>query len=90
MNDGEWHTLTYLWDDGRPESYIDGKQSMVLTDGSGTAEPPVWRKKGDVRNDRYRTMEWEPQTLILGGSETAPLELDWIRVWQRPLKDVRE
>jgi hypothetical protein len=35
-------------------------------------------------------MEFDPQTLILGGSQVAPLELDWIRVWQRPLKDMRE
>ena len=90
LNDGDWHTLTYLWDDGRLESYLDGKQSMVLTYESGIAEPPINHKKGEPRNDQYRTMEWEPQTLILGGSETAPLEIDWIRVWQRPLKDVRE
>ena len=90
LGDGEWHTLTYLWDDGRLESYLDGKQSMVFTYGSGIAEPKVNHKKGEVRNDQYRTLEWEPQTLILGGSETAPLEIDWIRVWQRPLKDVRE
>ena len=90
MNDGEWHVMTYLWDDGRLESYMDGKQAMVFTYGSGIAEPPINLKKGEPRKDQYLTLEWEPQTLILGGSETAPMEIDWIRVWQRPLKDVRD
>lgn len=90
LGDGEWHTLTYLWDDGRLEAYMDGKQWMELVYESGIAEPKVNHKRGEERNDQYRTMEWQPQTLILGGSETAPLEIDWIRVWQRPLKDVRE
>lgn len=90
LNDHEWHTLTYLWDDGRIEAYLDGDRWMTFTYGSGKAEPPVRQRKGEPRDDQYRTLEWEPQTLILGGSQTAPLELDWIRVWQRPLKDVRD
>ena len=90
MNDKQWHTLTFLWDDGRIEAYMDGKQSMIFTYESGIAEPPVRLKKGEPRTDQYRTLEWEPETLILGGSQTAPLEIDWIRVWQRPLQDVRD
>ncbi len=90
LGDGEWHTLTYLWTEDRIESYLDGNPSMVFTYGSGVAEPPVRQKVGESRNDQYFPLKWEPQTLIIGGSETAPLELDWIRVWQRPLKDVRE
>ena len=90
LGDGEWHTLSYLWDDGRLECYMDGEQWMTLEYESGIANPPINHKQGEPRTDQYRTMEWEPQVLILGGSETAPLEIDWIRVWQRPLKDVRE
>ena len=84
LGDGEWHTLTYLWTEDRIESYLDGNPSMVFTYGSGVAEPPVRQKVGESRNDQYFPLKWEPQTLIIGGSETAPLELDWIRVWQRP------
>ena len=90
LGDGEWHVVSALWDDGRLVGYLDGEKWMEFVYESGIAVPPVNHKKGEPRDDQYRTMEWEPQTLILGGSETAPLEIDWIRVWQRPLKDVRD
>ena len=82
--------LTYLWDDGRIEAYLDGKKSMEMTYGDGKVTPPERLYKGECLFDQYHMMEYEPQTLIIGGSEAAPLELDWIRVWQRPLKDMRE
>ena len=90
LNDYEWHTMTFLWDDGRIEAYLDGKKSMEMTYGDGKVTPPERLYKGECLFDQYHMMEYEPQTLIIGGSEAAPLELDWIRVWQRPLKDMRE
>ncbi len=84
LNDYEWHTMTFLWDDGRLEGYLDGEKSMEMTYGGGEVEPPIRLRVGEARTDQYWTMEWQPQTLILGGSEAAPMELDWIRVWQRP------
>ena len=77
------------------EEVIDetGEKATVkvsITYGNGKIEPPIRLGIGDPRPDTYWTLNWQPQTLILGGSQTAPLELDWIRVWQRPLKDMRE
>ncbi|MBP3434844.1 MAG: family 16 glycosylhydrolase [Clostridia bacterium] len=83
LNDGEWHTMTFLWDEGRIEAYLDGKQTMTLTYGDGKVTPPERVYVGECLGDQYHTMAWEPQTLIMGGSEKAPMEVDWVRVWQK-------
>ncbi len=87
FNDGEWHTMTFLWDDGRIESWIDGVPAVkqLFNDGKNNAdpEPAVRFTVGDYSNDVYTPMNTVPQALILGGSWCNPLEVDWIRVWQK-------
>ncbi len=83
LDDCEWHTMQFLWDDGRIEGYLDDVQTMVMTYGDGKVTPPERLYVGECLSDQYSTMAWEPQTLILGGSKCNPMEVDWIRVWQK-------
>ncbi|MBR2406760.1 MAG: hypothetical protein IKB04_06985 [Clostridia bacterium] len=82
LNDGEWHTLTYLWDDGIIQGYIDGEPTVKVTYAPKELSPEPYLHKGEA-DDPYQPLEREPQALILGGSWCNPLEIDWIRVWQK-------
>lgn len=85
LNDGEWHTMTFLWDEGVIESWIDGKPAVKQTYYEGqNIESEVYVHVGEYGDDIYKPLNTVPQALILGGSFCNPLEIDWIRVWQRP------
>ncbi len=84
LEDGEWHTMTCLWDDGIIESYVDGEPCVRVSYAPKElfpAEP--WLHNGESRGDEYQPLERDPQALILSGSWCNPMELDWIRVWQK-------
>ncbi len=83
LNDGEWHTITCLWDDGVLESYLDGELCVRITYGPKELEPTPYLHDCALSDDSYQPLEREPQALILGGSACNPLEIDWIRVWQK-------
>ena len=83
LNDGEWHTLTYLWDDGTIEGYLDGEPTVKITYAPKELSPAPYLHTGEIGDDVYQPLERDPQALILGGSWCNPMELDWIRVWQK-------
>ena len=84
LEDGEWHTMTCLWDDGVIESYLDGELCVRVTYAPKELnEEIVWLHAGERAGDEYAPLEYDPQALILSGSWCNPLEIDWIRVWQQ-------
>ena len=84
FTDGEWHTMTFLWDDGVIESWLDGKPAVKQTYYEGKdPEPMVKFTKGEYQDDVFKPLNTVAQALILGGSWCNPLEIDWIRVWQK-------
>ncbi len=84
LNDGEWHTLTYLWDDGVIEGYLDGELAVRTTYGPKGLDPKVpYYHECEPSGDEYAPLERDPQALIISGSWCNPLEMDWIRVWQK-------
>ena len=83
FDDGEWHTMTFLWVDGSVESWLDGEPAVKQTYTAAGADPAPYVHKGEP--DRtYMLLNEEPEALILGGAAVNPLEIDWIRVWQAP------
>ena len=84
FTDGEWHTMTFLWEDGVIESWLDGVPAVKQTyfDGQVT-EPKARFTIGEYQDDVFKPLNTVPQALILGGSWCNPLEIDWIRVWQK-------
>ena len=76
--------MTFLWQDGSIESWLDGVPAVKQTYHDGQEpEPKVSVNKGEYDPDVYKQLNTVPQALILGGSWCNPLEIDWIRVWQK-------
>ena len=85
LDDEAWHTMTCLWDDGLIESYVDGELCVRVTYAPKELNQEIlWLHAGESMGDEYHPLERDPQTLILSGAACNPLEIDWIRVWQRP------
>ncbi len=81
--DGEWHTITFVWADGKIEGWIDDKPCMKQTFYERVhPEPLPYVYIGESKN-AYKTLNDPAQSevLILGGTKDCPLEIDWIRVW---------
>ncbi len=83
LNDGEWHTMTCLWDDGIIETYVDKMLCVQVTYAPKLPSPTPVYHDCETHGDDYAPLERDPQAIILGGSWCNPLELDWIRVWQK-------
>ena len=83
LGDGEWHTMTFLWDTGIVDSWIDGQQAVRQIFENGYYDPPARPQRGEEMEDPYVYMNEQFVALIINGAKNNPLEIDWIRVWQR-------
>ncbi len=83
--DQEWHTLTFLWVDGKIEGWIDDVPCMKQTFYEGQLPDPLPYVDRGYTDGAFRILDNkdQPETLIIGGTEHNPLEMDWIRVWQK-------
>ncbi len=83
--DKEWHTLTFLWVDGKIEGWIDGVPCMKQTYYDDQLPDPMPYVHRGSTKDAFKILNSpdQPETLIIGGTEHNPLEMDWIRVWQK-------
>lgn len=84
--DGEWHTLTFMWINGKVEGWIDGERCTKQTFYEGVHPDPLpYVEIGETKN-AYKVLNdtEKPEVLILGGTKDCPLEIDWIRVWNDP------
>lgn len=83
LGDGEWHTMTFLWDTGIVDSWVDGVHAVQQIFDNGRIEPPANFKRGEPIPDPYEYMNEQELALIVNGAKNNPLEIDWIRVWQK-------
>ena len=84
ITDAEWHTLTFYWDEGVVESWFDGMPSVVQRYGKDGSSPKAKVHKGEIDDTRvYTPMDYQHLPLIINGAKNNPLEIDWIRVWQK-------
>lgn len=82
--DDEWHTMTFYWDEGIMESWLDGKPAVRQTYKDNKPEPKATVHKGDPDTKGiYTPMDYQHLPLIINGAKNNPLEIDWIRVWQK-------
>jgi hypothetical protein len=83
-----WHTVAVLWTQGQVTWYLDGT-AMMTQRYSATAPPSplAMTRSGvtptppgvfDILDTQAPGME-----LILGSSPGWPIQVDWVRVWQR-------
>ena len=84
LTDAEWHTMTFLWDEGVMQSWFDGMPSVVQRYENNITEPKANVRAGDPELPGiYTPMNTQHLPLIINGAKNNPLEIDWIRVWQK-------
>ncbi|MBR2405734.1 MAG: hypothetical protein IKB04_01600 [Clostridia bacterium] len=82
LNDGEWHVMGWLWQEGLFISYLDGKEVMRLKWAKGELAWPVQTvNTGELELGAFVKLDEQHLPIIIGGSQDNPLELDYVRVW---------
>ena len=96
--DEEWHTYAALWEPGHVAWYLDNKL-MHSARYNATDLPQYFYRDSNVplpRIEHYRDdlkektwkgchhiMENDPQVVTLGCRPAWPMDIDWIRVWEK-------
>ena len=84
MSDGEWHTLSFLWDYGVVIAYMDGEEVMRQTyDADGVTSPMPNINKGDnpFPKDAFAPMNELALPVFICGSLDNQMDIDYIRIW---------
>ena len=84
FNDNLWHTMTFLWEEDLFVGYFDGKEVLRLNYGEGKLCDPLPKvATGEQMEGAFSYMNKQELALIICGALHNPLEIDWIRVWQK-------
>ena len=84
FHDAEWHTMTFLWDDDLFVGYFDDKEVLRMNYGADRiCDPLPYVVTGEQMTGAFSFMNEQYLALIINGSRCNPLEIDWIRVWQK-------
>lgn len=84
LGNNEWHTVGYSLREGVLTAYLDGTQCFSQTwskDGSETYPAAYAATGSTLLPDALSPIDNQLNALILGGSASWPLEIDYIRVW---------
>ncbi len=82
LNDGNWHVMGWLWQEGLFISYLDGKEVMRLKWEKGELAWPIQTvNTGELELGAFVKLDEQHLPVIIGGSQDNPLELDYVRVW---------
>jgi beta-glucanase (GH16 family) len=76
----QWNTFGCLWQPGRVRWYLNN-ELLVEQRYSATATP-VPNAEGHPEGT-YSVTDAHEQIIILGSAQGWPLEVDWVRIWQR-------
>ncbi len=84
FHDAEWHTMTFLWDKDLVVAYYDDQEIQRVSYGEDRmCDPLPTVKIGERLVGELSFMNTVEQALIINGAKCNPLEIDWIRVWQK-------
>ena len=85
FHDALWHTMTFLWEDDLLVGYFDDKEVLRMNYGEDKlCDPKPVVKIGDPEaKGAFSFMNKQELALIISGSLCNPMEIDWIRVWQK-------
>ena len=96
--DEEWHTYAALWEPGHVAWYLDNKLMhsarynqwdlpQYFYRDSVTPLPrlehrdPKWAKR--TWKGAHHIMENDPQVVTLGCRKAWPMDIDWVRIWEK-------
>jgi hypothetical protein len=84
FRDALWHTMTFLWDDDLFVGYFDDNEVLRMNYGEGKLCDPIPTVVcGEQMMGAFSFMNRQQLALIINGSACNPMEIDWIRVWQK-------
>ncbi len=84
FHDAEWHTMTFLWDDDLLVGYYDDQEVQRIQYGDDRLCDPLPRVNvGEQENGVFAFLNRQESALIINGAQCNPMEIDWIRVWQK-------
>lgn len=84
FGDGDWHTLGFLWVEGKIVGYYDGEEIFSQTySADDMPDPPNDYQSGEIRFDGvFDILDTQELVLYLAGGIDAPMEIDYLRIWQ--------
>lgn len=96
--DDEWHTYAALWEPGHIAWYVDGKL-MHSARYSADALPEFYYRDDPTPLPRYEdihpeagartwvgahaVMDEEEEVIFLGCNKNWPMDVDWVRIWNK-------
>ena len=84
FHDALWHTMTFLWEEDLFVGYFDGKEVLRMNYGEDRlCDPLPSVTLGEQVKGAFSYMNKQELALIISGSKCNPMEIDWIRVWQK-------
>ncbi len=87
IGDGQWHTVGYRWEKGLLIVYLDGREIFYQDWSENGHYPEGIAAIGELTADAFTPLDNQLSPLILAGSKGWPLEIDYIRVWQKNEQD---
>ncbi len=96
--DDEWHTYAALWEPGHIAWYLDGRLMHAARYSADalpeyyyrddpTPLPRIEDKKPELASrtwvGAHSVMDGEEEVIFLGCNKNWPMEVDWVRVWQK-------
>lgn len=96
--DEEWHTYGLLWEKGHIAWYMDGREMHSVRFAPNELPrhyyrnnprplPPIEEKHPEFAKSQwfgaYTVFDEEPMVLSLCSREEWPMDVDWVRVWQK-------
>ena len=76
--------MTFLWDDDLFVGYFDDNEVLRMNYGEGKLCDPIPTVVcGEQMMGAFSFMNRQQLALIINGSACNPMEIDWIRVWQK-------
>ena len=83
MRDGEWHTMGFVRRNGMMKCYLDGEEYMALYwEDDQKAYPEALLLKDGDGVGAFTIADTQLMPLIVHGTNTWPLEIDYIQVWE--------
>ena len=84
LDDGDWHTMGWLWEKGRLTTYVDGKEIMTQRwSKEGNPEPECAFNEGEPRTGVFSLFDDQVMPVIINGGAGWPLEIAYLNIWQK-------
>ncbi len=85
LDDQEWHVMGWLWEEGHLQCFMDGEPIREQEWSKDSFPIPMHdNRSGEMRIEGvFAEMDAQNMVLYIAGSRYMPLELDYVRIWQK-------